>query len=133
MLMWFASGIVMMYVDFPRTTESERLRTLPVVSFQECCRFTEAIPDEEPIFQAQVESLLGVPTLRVRRAGKPDMLVDLTTGSPVRIDMANAETVARATVSRILGQPAAPVESEDIRNDQWTVGHYMRDRPFFKY
>jgi hypothetical protein len=28
MVMWFLSGIVMMYVGFPRVTETERIQTL---------------------------------------------------------------------------------------------------------
>ena len=32
MVMWFASGIVMMYVGFPRVTEAERARTLEPIA-----------------------------------------------------------------------------------------------------
>ena len=32
MLTWFASGIVMMYVGFPRVTESERVQTLSPIA-----------------------------------------------------------------------------------------------------
>ena len=29
LFLWFASGIVMMYVEYPELTEEERLRSLP--------------------------------------------------------------------------------------------------------
>ena len=43
MAVWFVSGIVMMYVGFPRLTEAERLRALSPVSWQACCRFGPAV------------------------------------------------------------------------------------------
>jgi|HubBroStandDraft_1064217.scaffolds.fasta_scaffold461781_2 hypothetical protein len=38
MVMWFLSGIVMMYVGFPRVTETERIRTLEPITWSMCCR-----------------------------------------------------------------------------------------------
>jgi hypothetical protein len=39
MVMWFVSGIIMMYVGLPRVTDEERARTLEPIAWQACCRF----------------------------------------------------------------------------------------------
>jgi hypothetical protein len=47
MLLWFASGIVMMYVGFPRLTEQDRLSALAPIPWQACCRVADGlIPDD---------------------------------------------------------------------------------------
>src|SRR5262245_46476714 len=84
MLMWFVSGIVMMYVGFPRLTEAERQRALLPISWTQCCRFGEQIADTQQVLRAQIEEQNGVPVLRLRRAGRPDMAIDLTSGVPMR-------------------------------------------------
>ena len=46
MMMWFLSGIVMVYVDLPRVTEEDRARTLEPIRWQACCRFPQQLaPD----------------------------------------------------------------------------------------
>ena len=47
MVMWFASGIVMMYVGFPRVTEEERARTLEPIAWQGCCRFPQRLAADD--------------------------------------------------------------------------------------
>src|SRR5438093_882949 len=50
MAVWFVSGIVMMYVGFPRLTEAERLRLQSPVPWQACCQFGERLlTDDQPI------------------------------------------------------------------------------------
>src|SRR5215468_10982544 len=61
MALWFVSGIVMMYVGFPRLTEAERLRAVSPVPWQACCRFGDLLADDQPILRAQVENHLGEP------------------------------------------------------------------------
>src|SRR5215467_12598113 len=86
MALWFVSGIVMMYVGFPRLTEAERLRAVSPVPWQACCRFGDLLPDDQPILRAQVENHLGEPALRLRRIGARDGLVDLARGTFVTVD-----------------------------------------------
>src|ERR1700719_2021034 len=82
MLMWFASGIVMMYVGFPRFTEQDRRSALSPVAWQACCRIADGlIPDDQQFFRAQVENLLGTPVLRLRRPPRPDVVIDLAQGT----------------------------------------------------
>lgn len=37
MLLWFVSGVVMMYVGYPKLTQAERLTRLPVLDGERCC------------------------------------------------------------------------------------------------
>jgi hypothetical protein len=43
MLMWFCSGIVMMYVGFPEPSERERISALSPISWAECCRIADGL------------------------------------------------------------------------------------------
>ncbi|MEA2988476.1 MAG: hypothetical protein QOG83_1187 [Alphaproteobacteria bacterium] len=133
MAMWFMSGIVMMYVPFPRLTEGERLQIQPPMSWAACCRFGERMADDQPVLRAQVESHLGVPALRLRRAGQPDALLDLSQGAPMPIDAETARHVARDAAPRIIGRDAAILAHEQVTADQWTVGRYVRDRPLHRF
>ena len=71
MVMWFASGIVMMYVGFPRVTEAERARTLEPIAWQGCCHFPQRLaPDDAQVLGTQVENIAGVPVMRLRPAAR---------------------------------------------------------------
>src|SRR5262252_7209348 len=107
MLLWFASGIVMMYVGFPRLTEQDRVSVLAPIPWQACCRVADGlIPDDQQFYRVQVETLLGVPVLRLRRPPRPDAVIDLMEGVGVRrFDSADARAIALDTVTRT-GGPA---------------------------
>jgi hypothetical protein len=47
MVMWFVSGIVMMYVGLPDVTEDERARTLEPIAWQDCCRFPQGLAADD--------------------------------------------------------------------------------------
>src|SRR4051812_3774197 len=86
MLVWFVSGMVMMYVQFPRVTEAERLRVVPMIPWQTCCNFAEGVlGDGQQVLRAQVENQLGVPVLRLRRVGQLDSVVDLAQGTRMAV------------------------------------------------
>src|SRR5262249_5461350 len=133
MALWFVSGIVMMYVGFPRLTEAERLHLKSPVPWQACCQFGDVLlPDDQPILRAQVEHHLGEPALRLRRIGARDALVDLARGTFVAVDAEAAGRVALAAMSAITGREATIVAQEEVTTDQWTVGRYFRDRPLHR-
>src|SRR5260370_17622274 len=80
MLLWFASGIVMMYVGFPRLTEQERVSALAPIPWQACCRVADGlIPDGLQFYRVQIETLLAVPLLRLRLPSRPSALIILPT------------------------------------------------------
>jgi PepSY-associated TM region len=133
MVMWFVSGVVMMYVGFPRVT-GERIRALVPISWQACCRFGERlIADDQQVLHAQIENLADTPTMRLRSPGKPDTAVDLAQGSITRIDADQAQAIALDAAPRVIGQAAALVFTEQAQTDQWTVGRLVRDRPLFRF
>src|SRR5262245_15718114 len=133
MAMWFVSGIVMMYVGYPRLLESERLRVQAPISWPTCCRLDQLVPDDQPILRAQIEDHAGTPTLRLRRAGSLDTLIDLAQVTFIKVDESVAERVAVAAAARIIERPAAIVGRERIDIDQWTLGRYFRDRPLHRF
>src|SRR4249920_2587970 len=66
MVMWFVSGIVMMYVGLPRVTDEELARTLEPIAWQSCCRFPPRLaPDNAQLFGAQVENVASGSQLRL--------------------------------------------------------------------
>ena len=112
MLMWFLSGIVMVYVPYPRTSEAERIRPLPPItstqSWTQCCRVGDGVVDDtDTIIRARIETLNGAPTLRLQRPGKPDTSLDLSRGTALRMDEAAARAIALEAAPRIIGRPAA--------------------------
>src|SRR5262245_58465269 len=134
MLMWFLSGIVMIYVAYPRTSESERVRMLPPIPWTSCCRIADGLVDDgETIIRARIENLNGVPTIRLQRPGRLDNTIDLTHGTTLRIDEAQARTIALEAAPRIIGKPANITSSAQEQVDQWTIGSLQRDRPFYRF
>jgi uncharacterized iron-regulated membrane protein len=133
MLLWFASGIVMMYVGFPRLTEQDRVSVLAPIPWQVCCRVADGlIPDDQQFYRVQIENLVGVPVLRLRRPPRPDAVIDLAQGVGVRrIDLADARAIALDTMTRSAGR-ATVASAATIDQDQWTVGRYRSDRPLHR-
>jgi hypothetical protein len=135
MFVWFGSGIVMMYVGYPELSEQDRLHSLSKIRWGACCNLADvAIPDDQQFGRAEVESLLGVPILRLARPPLPDVLIDLAAGRSVdSVDAAAAEAIARDAAPRILGRPAALVDAADIESDAWTIGLGRREGELFRF
>jgi hypothetical protein len=132
MVMWFVSGIVMMYVPFPRVQETERLRFQPPISWQTCCQFGTRDNDVQ-IARAQVENHLGAPALRLRAPGQRDSLYDLGNGARVPIEADIARKVVLEAAPNIIGRSAAIVDYEQVPLDQFTIGRAQRDRPLHRF
>jgi hypothetical protein len=142
MLMWFASGIVMMYVGFPEPNERERLSALSPVSWHTCCRIADGlIADDTQFRRAQIEDLMGTPVLQLSRVLLPDQVIDLAQGEARPIEMADAQAIALDAVRRpnratagAAGTTATVVAADELEDeDQWTVGRYHSDQPLFRF
>jgi uncharacterized iron-regulated membrane protein len=133
MLMWFASGIVMMYVAFPQGIGKERLGTLPLIAWRGCCRIEVPLRDNDVFERAEVETLLGRPVLRLRRQLLPQEVIDLDSGAAKEIDFDLAQSIARDAAPRLVGADAPIAAAEEIEDDQWTVGRYRAERPLFRF
>lgn len=126
MLLWCLSGMVMLFVPYPSVSQAERLARLPRIDWAHCCVMDTAAPADARVEGASIEQLAGAPVLRLRLAGAPSRLVDLSDGHILSgVDRSDAVAAAQAW-----GRPAslAPV----VR-DQWTVGgEFNRTRPFWR-
>ena len=134
MVMWFVSGIVMMYVGLPDVTEDERARTLEPIAWQVCCRFPQRLAaDDAQVLATQVENVAGVPVMRLRPTSRAGFALDLERGAVIRIDAEAAKEIALDAAPRIIGRPAMLIGAEEmIESDQWTLGRLGRDRPLFR-
>lgn len=128
MLIWFASGIGMLFVHWPEVSAKERAAGLPQISWAGCC--AADLADGEPSLPAgaTIEDLAGHAVLRA-----PNGVTDLTTGRPIKaISAAQAEAIAAAYARRV-GVIAPPQSVTSIERDQWTVtGYFNKRRPFWK-
>src|SRR5690606_19050778 len=130
MLMWAASGIVMMYVAFPETSEEERLAGLQPLDLSECCEIAD-LPDPAGVQSLRVEMLAGRPALMWTGAWGPQM-VGLD-GAPLpEVDPEQALATARLHMQRTTG--TSPESSVTVTGtDQWTVyGSLRLHSPLYK-
>ena len=132
MVMWFVSGIVMMYVPYSPAQETERLHFQPPIAWQTCCQYG-TLSDQAQITRVQVENQLGVPTLRLRAPGQLDFLFDLAQGARVPIDTDRARNVVLDAAPNIIGRPATITAYEQVPLDQFTLGRLQRDRPLHRF
>jgi hypothetical protein len=126
-VMWFASGVVMMYVGYPNLTDEERLPGLRPV------RFEQALVAPSAAFDALPEAQRAQPPRRMalETQGGADpqpvwRIVDSRGGRHAvsardghvlgPVDAAQAEAIARD----FLGQPGARW-AQMLERDQWTV------------
>jgi hypothetical protein len=134
MLVWFASGIVMMYVPYPQRGESERTVALAPIPWAQCCNLAGVpLAGGNLIEAAQVENVADRPVLRLRSGGSP-IIADLIGGHILSVGDAEARRIAEITAERIAGSVPAIVSAEKIENDQWTVGdNSVGRRPLYRF
>jgi uncharacterized iron-regulated membrane protein len=128
MLLWFLSGIVMLFVHWPEVTDEERAAGLPPIAWGQCCAFGD-VQEVIQVEHATVEDLAGRPVLRF-----DGQTLDLATGRLLhQIPSAEAARVALAYASAhgIDGRAGTP---QAIERDQWTVtGYFNKRRPFYLF
>jgi hypothetical protein len=134
-LMWFVSGIVMMYCQYPVISNSDRLEHLPILHAESICRNPDEALRAARISQpeqAVLTSLMGRPVYRFRR-GSNISTVFADTGA---LFSGLSEPEARRTASDWLGRnPAdASLTEKQVEEDQWTVPQRYRPyRPLWVY
>jgi len=127
-VLWCLSGFVMMYVQYPEYSRAEQLADLEPLEVGSCCVLPEDWSDEFRFLNAQVESYLGSPVLRIT-SGREFWTIDLTSGQLIEsID----ETVALSVVERLVEEPV--IYRGQLERDQWTVaGGYDAHRPLYHF
>jgi hypothetical protein len=122
MLVWFLSGIVMLFAHWPEVTEPERTAALGPIDWSRCCDLGPASRDVEVVEGATLEQVGARPVLRV--GGET---LDLTTGTAAQFTEADAIAAAEA----FAGARAEAVTP--VTRDQWTVtGYFDRHRPMWR-
>ncbi len=134
-LLWFPSGIGMMYWDFPSVSAGDRLDRSaaldPSTIHLSPAEAYAALGQSQPPAQVRLNTFDGRPVYRFR-AGRGESLVYADTGAR-QVDVSNA-LMARIA-SAWVRQPADAAIVETIDDaDQWTVeGSFRSLRPLLKY
>jgi len=132
--LWFTTGVIMMYVEYPELTENERLANLPVL----------AIPDVA-ISAGQAAAIAGTDATEIRLssvAGRPAYLIrdndgDLHTifaddGSSLR-SLSRDQALATVRYSGFAAADSRPEHAGVIVDDQWTVSSVLDEhRPLHR-
>lgn len=128
MLLWFVSGVAMLWVHWPDVSDHERAAAQPPIAWTRCCNFGD-VQEVLQVSNAVVEDLAGRPVLRF-----DGNTLDLATGQEIhQVSSADAARVAQAYAAAhgIGGRPGTP---EAIERDQWTVtGYFNKRRPFYLF
>ena len=118
MALWFVSGMVMLYVGYPKLTPREHLAHLPALLAQGCCvSLGEALAVADP--QPARIRLSSV-------AGQALYLFDYASGEAVAVDARSGQRIAPTNRERALasaGQydPHAPLTYRDaVQEDLWS-------------
>ncbi|MBT2186655.1 hypothetical protein KK488_06800 [Sphingobium sp. H33] len=125
--MWFASGLVMIYVPYPSLSRAERLAHVQPIDWRRVTLMPPTGPNGPPRALA-LEMRDAVPVWRIEHAdGERETLAAAPGTLPPPVTAAYAARVA----SRFGGAPVGRVER--IERDQWTVaGGFDRHRPLWK-
>lgn len=127
MVLWFVSGVVMMYVPFPALTQAERLAALPLLevpTISPAQALTRA--DGAPVQQLRLLRPVDAPVYALRLEGRGWIGVDGRDGRLLHVDA----DLARRVVARFAGQPAQRVTR--LERDQWSVSAALDPhRPLF--
>jgi hypothetical protein len=133
-LLWFPSGIVMMYWPFPEVSARDRLqRAVPLDPATILVSPTDAVrrlSPEQPSGQLRLTTFDGRPAYRLRSAGASH-LVFADTGE---VDPAITPALMARAAARWSGQPAGAAVVRELKTvDQWTVQNFRNFTPVWKY
>jgi uncharacterized membrane protein len=134
-LMWFTSGIVMMYWSFPEISARDRLERRPTLQADtvkvSAAEAFAVLHRDNPPSQVVLNSFEGRPVYRFR-SGRAEALVYADTG----IEQAEvSQEMIRHVAAAWAGPHAGSAkEAEVTEPDQWTVQGQLRNlRPLWKY
>ncbi|MDX3904301.1 MAG: PepSY domain-containing protein [Pigmentiphaga sp.] len=120
MVAWFASGMVMLFVGYPKLTPWERLGHLPDLPAGPCWapveRALAASADPAAVTEIMLTTVRGRPTLRLREGDGRYLAVDARTASPMPpADAGDAVESARAYLPGVGARYLGSVDE-----DRWT-------------
>ena len=120
MALWFISGIVMLFVGYPKLTPWERLQALPALQTENCCVPLDAALKHSrspaAVQEIVLTSIRNHPYYRLREDKGNYIVVDASTGKlAVPVDMQAALAGAQAYIPH-----AAAHYVGQIDEDRWT-------------
>ncbi|WP_191832659.1 PepSY domain-containing protein [Pseudomonas fluorescens] len=130
MALWFFSGVVMLYVGYPKLTPREHLSHLPVLSLQDCCvdldvALAAADPQRAPA-SIRLSTVAGEPRYLFSYPGRSNVAVDARTGQ--RVGFTDREWALAA--ARQYDPLAAAVYQGPVQEDLWSHSRALdADRP----
>jgi hypothetical protein len=130
-LIWFPSGIGMMYWDYPSVGPGDRLQRMPALDPARVRLSPEqayaAVADGPPATPIRLNSFDGRPVYRFGN----EAIVYADSGE-VQTDV--TPELMRRVAAAWTGQPAGAAHVESVEEvDQWTVGGVFREAPLWKY
>lgn len=134
MALWFVSGIVMLFIGYPKLTPWERLGALPALAPTACCITTDKAlsysKDASQVRNITLTTIAGTPTFRIKEGDGTLYTVNATSGQLVSpVTVASAQTSAQQFLP---GTDATPLGS--ITEDRWThSGALNMHRPLFLF
>lgn len=135
--LWFASGIVMMYVEYPELTEKERIDALPPLSTEtiklDINSLSQSIPTEAVIDSISISSLLNRPIYHVEYNSGEYLSVFADNGEQVKETTVSTAEMTASIFSENLKLGGTAKYLEKMEMDQWTVyGGFNEHRPLHK-
>lgn len=132
MLLWTVSGIVMLYVGYPRLLPDERLSRLPPLAAGQCCVPVEAAlartAAADPVLAVTLTSVAGRPYYRLTQGAGGLLMVDAVTG---RLAAEVDDAVALASARAFLPGAGTQVRGR-VQDDRWTHSRALdAHRPLF--
>ena len=133
MALWFFSGVVMMYVGYPKLTPAERLARLPALDLRNCC--------VEPGIALAAAGIGGSPEeLRLAMvAGAPRYLIRAGRESWTAVDAQRGTRVGRIEAADALAEARAFSDRHEVRllevvrEDDWTHSRALdAHRPLYR-
>lgn len=119
MAMWFISGVVMLYVGYPKLSHAERLKALPMLESERCCaelsRVIAATQVPENIESLRLTSVNHTPRFIIQYPKMHYVAVDGLSGEQIR-DISAETSVEAANAFRI----GTGIYSGSVTEDPWT-------------
>lgn len=125
--LWIGSGLVMLYVPFPKLTEAERLARLGPIAWDRV-----SVPPDVALAEAGLSGVVTAFALEMRRT-EPVYRVVAPDGSRRTVSARTGERLGPADGSEALALAGGRGRVTHVFRDQWTVTtRYDRQRPFLK-
>lgn len=133
-LLWFLSGIVMIYHTFPRASQEDKLERQQVINgnLPRLETILSVLPDSATVRSLSMDMYFDRPVVRFRGKNIPDGQDVLYAESLQPIEKVSLETIRR-TASQWC--PAPVLQVDTLRKlDQWIPFSYLREEfPIYKY